>query len=881
MGIKAIDSEGLMNRTRRYEQSNVFEMFSDIRKINKACIKADQALAESGLGEFSSLGYEDLSGKITKIQNDLSLLEQVPGFIISEFIDQDDTDFALLMSNEVLAELNKLHMDEISLNGKNLSDMQSLKDKTANKDESKMVISERDLADMIILYETNLDVLNSNEKEKYNLCFSLMLARSNTQIPYTQNEVKSLLTGCTRTEKEGIIRTICKDYETVFGTNPKEWSEKSKQFLVDYSRHLLPEKMSDVENIDTTQLVAFNNAIFEYGSNVDAFLIFLFDESHARRENNDYWAKVYYQKDDFDKYNEEYYAYYQLERLWGLEKKEFMEWEKNSDMSNIHIDPRFIVSKIHIDLGKEISIEGTKQCQIPYMNGTRDVTDWKDYSDTFCFLDRQLTYTEEEFDQYLKDNGWTREEYYSLVLDQFTYLDMFDSVLDDDGELAKDEHGRIAYDASSNRDNFASKLKLGYVTIDEYLAICSNNTEYNARYLSSEYNQKLAPRKREFDIVFNAIRINPDIGKMQIAYASRAISKDGKIGWDNPKYHEGTDAFAIKDGEKVYVACRGTSDREWVDDGLRACVKSSKREDLTQQMNEMLTFFEEVGTKEDWDSTEKHPNLSLIVTGHPQGGNDAQMLTLLSKYRDQIETCYSFDGEGHSPELIRDLKKTIGEEKYNELIKKMYNACGQEDYVHPLAENVILLENMKYVKLVRQDGVKVGLTQMHDQVSMFAQENPYTGEIEHTGLLNTTLDENGDKLEAKISEKITGALWNTVKEMPPETREKCAVTMLSLFQGIKSGNMEGIEGRKITVDDALYFLCNYLPREEVLGITTFKLPEPIKQEVKQTIRKVDGCYDVARIATAEMVSDAVQVYQQLKDMGMNDELIIMDVLSAF
>ena len=33
MEIKAIDSEGLKSRTRRYEQSNVYEMFSDIRKI--------------------------------------------------------------------------------------------------------------------------------------------------------------------------------------------------------------------------------------------------------------------------------------------------------------------------------------------------------------------------------------------------------------------------------------------------------------------------------------------------------------------------------------------------------------------------------------------------------------------------------------------------------------------------------------------------------------------------------------------------------------------------------------------------------------------------------------------------------------------------------
>ena len=54
MGIKAIDSEGLKSRTRRYEQSNVYEMFSDIRKI-KRVLKQTRRWLKVALENFQVL----------------------------------------------------------------------------------------------------------------------------------------------------------------------------------------------------------------------------------------------------------------------------------------------------------------------------------------------------------------------------------------------------------------------------------------------------------------------------------------------------------------------------------------------------------------------------------------------------------------------------------------------------------------------------------------------------------------------------------------------------------------------------------------------------------------------------------------------------------
>ena len=64
--------------------------------------------------------------------------------------------------------------------------------------------------------------------------------------------------------------------------------------------------------------------------------------------------------------------------------------------------------------------------------------------------------------------------------------------------------------------------------------------------------------------------------------------------------------------------------------------------------------------------------MNIIVTGHSKGGNKAQYVTINSKYNDLIDKCFSFDGQGMSPEAIEAFINRHGKDAYlAQLIKCM------------------------------------------------------------------------------------------------------------------------------------------------------------------------------------------------------------------
>ena len=69
------------------------------------------------------------------------------------------------------------------------------------------------------------------------------------------------------------------------------------------------------------------------------------------------------------------------------------------------------------------------------------------------------------------------------------------------------------------------------------------------------------------------------------------------------------------------------------------------------------------------------------MTGHSKGGNKAQYITINSKYRDLIKYCFSFDGQGFSPEAVKIFKYRFDD--YDESVKKIYGFNGENDFVNP------------------------------------------------------------------------------------------------------------------------------------------------------------------------------------------------------
>ena len=158
--------------------------------------------------------------------------------------------------------------------------------------------------------------------------------------------------------------------------------------------------------------------------------------------------------------------------------------------------------------------------------------------------------------------------------------------------------------------------------------------------------------------------------------------------WQTGRYNGGTVAATFKDsGGNVTVAYRGTHDGEWLDNTYAFAGSDSP------QQREALKYFNY--TVESFGAG-YFENNRLTVTGHSKGGNKAQYVTLVSDFGDLIDGCYSFDGQGFSPEAIGSMKQ---KSNYRSQLQKMYSVCGDNDFVNVLGcEKVFLDSHVFYLK---------------------------------------------------------------------------------------------------------------------------------------------------------------------------------------
>lgn len=92
---------------------------------------------------------------------------------------------------------------------------------------------------------------------------------------------------------------------------------------------------------------------------------------------------------------------------------------------------------------------------------------------------------------------------------------------------------------------------------------------------------------------------------------------------------------------------------------------------------------------------------NLYVTGHSQGGNNAQYVTIRSPYADYITNCVSLDGPGFSNQFIADSKNNLyGEAFYERQRNKIYGIYGEHDYASAYAQNDII--DPLHIRFVKQ-----------------------------------------------------------------------------------------------------------------------------------------------------------------------------------
>ncbi len=243
------------------------------------------------------------------------------------------------------------------------------------------------------------------------------------------------------------------------------------------------------------------------------------------------------------------------------------------------------------------------------------------------------------------------------------------------------------------------------------------------------------------------IRSNPGFGNLEMVDTSWKTNAYGRGDKPGGMYAA---TFESPSGD-VYVSYCGTTDGNW---GYNAAAFGTES---SQMQAWSLAYFNQTVAR----NFEGQGKGNLYVTGHSQGGNNAQYVTMFSEYSEYIDRCYSMNGPGFSEEVVEDAKALWGEAYYKRQIEKMYAYNGQNDYVNQQGEvQVIPMDRTTFIGTPNSKGV----VDNHSMSVMLSEKG-----------LNGKVDEGN----VSISLRVIVAAINL---LPQEARYKGAQAMMALIE---------------------------------------------------------------------------------------------------
>ena len=197
------------------------------------------------------------------------------------------------------------------------------------------------------------------------------------------------------------------------------------------------------------------------------------------------------------------------------------------------------------------------------------------------------------------------------------------------------------------------------------------------------------------NILINAVKNHPFLANSKIN--NLTVSRSGLTAC----------SFTNQNGN-IFVAFRGTGKGEWIDNGeglsgvpeentyktyeksgIELLGKKIKLDYATEQQVEALNWFCSIAAKDRWS---KDTNITL--TGHSKGGNKAQFIAIHS---DLVDDCYSFDGQGFSPEALASFKIQHGA-KFEIRRQNIYSFSSDNDYINVLGIRLVPQNQIYYFK---------------------------------------------------------------------------------------------------------------------------------------------------------------------------------------
>lgn len=317
--------------------------------------------------------------------------------------------------------------------------------------------------------------------------------------------------------------------------------------------------------------------------------------------------------------------------------------------------------------------------------------------------------------------------------------------------------------------------------------------EYNGKTLSEIIRELAINMETAIDegvdfkkvlTITRMIEDNPVLGEIMLLDQS-SISH-AKLDGDRSQYN-GFDGDLIRaaafltPGNQVVVAYRGTGDGKWLDNGYGLAASSTVMQEAAARYFDYVV--ENVIGR---DRTLASTDPEIYITGHSKGGNEAQFAQMLAQRNESITKCYSFDGQGFSPEAIDTMKACVGTTGFELYRNQIMSICGHNDFVNTLGISIAPAENTYYVKTTNR---RHDLGGNHDIEYMFLRNNLGGG----TSRLNFTTNENHEAISAErgscslFSEELSkNAMRCNAKE-----RESFALSIMDMIERHVGHKREG------------------------------------------------------------------------------------------
>lgn len=241
-------------------------------------------------------------------------------------------------------------------------------------------------------------------------------------------------------------------------------------------------------------------------------------------------------------------------------------------------------------------------------------------------------------------------------------------------------------------------------------------------------------------VLENAISNNPSLGEATIGNQTNTAN--------------GLNActFTKADGG-VSVVFRGTGSGEWIDngeglsgipeentynayvDGELSGATTVANDYATDQQVEALNWFNQIASENGWDES-----TNITISGHSKGGNKAQFVAINS---DLVDICYSFDGQGFSPEALKALEDKYSI-KFDERRQRILCFATDNDYVNVLGDRLAPEDHIFFFESPIGDKNAIGY---HYMEAMLDENGNFNAQCEQ-GELSEYVENVSDELMA-------------------------------------------------------------------------------------------------------------------------------------